>query len=153
VCRHARVLGVGQEYGQETGRKTMPARGSIVILIIHCFVRLITGPPRCWFPYFIFDTRGHESDDDFPESMADQAVQTLCVIFRFCYVHRPTNIRQTRRMFIKNLVKLRVSTFVQAEGGLIRVEIPNCTGFFDKRVLCLTDIYRSVFSSIRSCEG
>ena len=52
-----------------------------------------------------------------------------------------TNVRQTRRLFIKNLVQLRVSTFVQAEGGLIRAEIPNCIRCFDIQVLCLTDIY------------
>jgi hypothetical protein len=57
--------------------------------------------------------------------------------------NRPTNIRQTQRPFIKNLVQLRVSAFVQAEGGLVRAEIPNCIRFFDKRVLWLTGIYWS----------
>jgi hypothetical protein len=47
--------------------------------------------------------------------------------------NRPTNIHQTRRLFIKNLVQLRVSTFAQAEGGLKRAEIPNCIRFFDKK--------------------
>jgi hypothetical protein len=32
-------------------------------------------------------------------------------------------IRQTRRLFIRNLVNLRVSNFVQPEGGLIGTEI------------------------------
>ena len=89
----------------------MPARGSIVILITHSFVRLITGPLRCWFLYFIFDPQGQEPDVDFPESTADPAVQTWCDTVRFCYFR--THIRQTRRLFIKNLVQLRVSTFVQ----------------------------------------
>ena len=37
-------------------------------------------------------------------------------------------------------------------GCYVQAEIPNCIRVFDKEVLCLTGLYWSVFSNIRSCE-